>query len=110
MIPLLIFLYDGRCWLWQYMQPLQHFTSHLGIFRGVIGRGSPLFRRISFSNSLLHLYDLYCCKKCFIYTECWSQRRAKLRAFPRHLAQENTQLSPSLIPTLGMHGQIILDR
>ena len=31
MIRLLIFLYDGRCWLRQYMQPLQHFTSHLGI-------------------------------------------------------------------------------
>ena len=31
MIRLLIFLYDGRCWLRQYTQPLQHFTSHLGI-------------------------------------------------------------------------------
>ena len=36
-------------------------------------------------------------------TECWSQGRAKLRAFPRHLAQENTQLSPSLTPTLGTY-------
>ena len=26
-------------------------------------------------------------------TGCWSQERAKLRAFPRHLARENTQLS-----------------
>ena len=34
-------------------------------------------------------------------TECWSQLRAKLRAFPRHLARENTQLSLSLTPTLG---------
>ena len=31
----------------------------------------------------------------FFSTECWSQGRAKLRAFPRHLARENTQLSPS---------------
>ena len=30
MICFLIFLYDGRCWLLQYTQPLQHFTSHLG--------------------------------------------------------------------------------
>ena len=35
------------------------------------------------------------------YTECRSQGRAKLPAFPRHLARENTQLSPSLTPTLG---------
>ena len=34
------------------------------------------------------------------HTECWSQGRAKLRAFLRHLARENTQLSPSLTPTL----------
>ena len=34
-------------------------------------------------------------------TECWSQGRAKLRAFPHHLARENTQLNPSLTPTLG---------
>ena len=32
MICLLIFLYDGRSWLRQYTQPLQHFTSHLGIY------------------------------------------------------------------------------
>ena len=30
MINLLIFLYDGRCWLWHYSQPLQHLSSHLG--------------------------------------------------------------------------------
>ena len=35
-------------------------------------------------------------------TECWSQGRAKLCAFPRHLARENTQLSPSLTPTLSI--------
>ena len=29
MIRLLIFLYNRRCWLKQYTQPLQHFTSHL---------------------------------------------------------------------------------
>ena len=34
-------------------------------------------------------------------TESRSQGRAKLRAFPHHLARENTQLSPSLTPTLG---------
>ena len=36
-----------------------------------------------------------------LYVQCWSQGRAKLRAFPRHLERENTQLSPSLTPTLG---------
>ena len=40
-------------------------------------------------------------------TECWSQGRAKLRAFPHHLARENTQLNPSLTPTLGIR-QILL--
>ena len=33
-------------------------------------------------------------------TECWSQGRAKLRDFPRHLAREITRLSLSLTPTL----------
>ena len=41
-------------------------------------------------------------------TECWSQGRAKLRAFPHHLAQENTQLSPSLTPTLGIGIKVTL--
>ena len=36
-----------------------------------------------------------------LYVQCWSQGRAKLRAFPRHLEREITQLSPSLTPTLG---------
>ena len=31
MMHLLILLDDGRCWLRQYTQPLQHFTSHLGM-------------------------------------------------------------------------------
>ena len=35
-----------------------------------------------------------------MYTECLSQERAKLRAFPRHWGPENTQPSPSLTPTL----------
>ena len=36
------------------------------------------------------------------FTECWSQGRAKLRDFLRNLARENTQLSPSFTPTLGI--------
>ena len=39
----------------------------------------------------------------YLSTQCWGQGRAKLRAFPHHLARENTQLSPSLTPTLGIY-------
>ena len=38
-------------------------------------------------------------------TECWSQGRAKLHVFPRHLALENTQLSPSLTPNTRYFGR-----
>ena len=45
--------------------------------------------------------DLTCNVDDFDPTECWSQGRAKLRDFPRHCGAENTQPSPSFIPTLG---------
>ena len=44
--------------------------------------------------------DLFLQQAPRLCTECWSQGRAKLRDFLRHLARENTQLSPSLTPTL----------
>ena len=64
MIRLLIFLYDGRCWLRQYTQPLQHFTSHLGRPVGPLALDSslaPSSKFLSLEFSLLLSRGLEAC-------------------------------------------------
>ena len=60
----------------------------------------PLDREVINTQFILRTRDSYGVR--FLSTECWSQGRAKLRAFQRHLARGYTQLSPSLTPTLGI--------